>query len=55
MSRDPNRIHWLMEVAMEEPIRCQGSFIDTSRLYMLQVNLPIVEVRHGYAAKDLMF
>ena len=22
---------------MEEPIRCQGSFIDTSRLYMLQV------------------
>ena len=35
-SRDPNRLHWLMEVAMEEPIRCQGSFIDASRLYMLQ-------------------
>ena len=40
VSRDPNRIHWLMEVAMEEPIRCQGSFIDTSRLYMLQVKMP---------------
>jgi len=35
-SRDPNRLHWLMEVAMEEPIRSQGSFIDASRLYMLQ-------------------
>ena len=35
-NRDPNRIHWLMEVAMEEPIRSQGSFIDASRLYMLQ-------------------
>jgi len=35
-SRDPNKLHWLMEVAMEEPIRSQGSFIDSSRLYMLQ-------------------
>ena len=35
-SRDPNRLHWLMEAAMEEPIREQGSFIDASRLYMLQ-------------------
>ena len=35
-NRDPNRVHWLMEVAMEEPIRSQGSFIDSSRLYMLQ-------------------
>ena len=35
-NRDPNKLHWLMEVAMEEPIRSQGSFIDASRLYMLQ-------------------
>ena len=35
-NRDPNKLHWLMEVAMEEPIRSQGSFIDCSRLYMLQ-------------------
>ena len=35
-NRDPNRLHWLMEVAMENPIRSQGSFIDASRLYMLQ-------------------
>jgi hypothetical protein len=26
-----------VQVAMEEPIRSQGSFIDASRLYMLQV------------------
>ena len=30
------RLHWLVEVAMEEPIRSQGSFIDCSRLYMAQ-------------------
>ena len=35
-NRDPNRLHWLMEVAMEEPIRSQGSFIDCSRMYILQ-------------------
>ena len=35
-NRDPNKLHWLMEVAMEDPIRSQGSFIDASRLYMLQ-------------------
>ncbi len=35
-SRDPNRIHWLLEVLMEEPLRSQGSFLDSSRLYMLQ-------------------
>ena len=35
-SRDPNKLHWLMEMAMEEPIRSQGSFIDCSRLYMVQ-------------------
>ena len=33
---DPNKLHWLMEVAMEEPIRSQGSFIDCSRMYILQ-------------------
>ena len=31
-----HRLHWLLEVAMEEPIRSQGSFIDCSRLYMAQ-------------------
>ena len=35
-SRDPNRIHWLLEVLMEEPLRSQGSFLDSSRLYVLQ-------------------
>jgi hypothetical protein len=35
-NRDPNRIHWMLELLMEEPIRSQGSFIDSSRLYMLQ-------------------
>jgi proteasome activator subunit 4 len=41
-SRDPNRLHWLMEVAMEEPIRSQGSFIDASRLYMMAMRLVII-------------
>ena len=35
-SRDPNRIHQMLEVLMEDPLRSQGSFIDSSRLYMLQ-------------------
>ena len=36
-NRDPNRIHWLMELIMEDPIRAeQGAFTDSSRLYMLQ-------------------
>jgi len=36
-NRDPNRNHWLMELILEEPIRMeQGSFTDSSRLYMLQ-------------------
>lgn len=35
-NRDPNKLHWLMELVMEEPIRNQGSFIDCSRLYVLQ-------------------
>ena len=35
-SRDPHRIWWLLEVLMEEPIRSQGSFIDSSRsLYVV--------------------
>jgi len=36
-NRDPNRNHWLMELILEDPIRVeQGSFTDSSRLYMLQ-------------------
>ena len=35
-SRDPNRIHWLLETLMEEPIQSKGSFTDCSRLYALQ-------------------
>ncbi|CAB4067874.1 PSME4 [Lepeophtheirus salmonis] len=35
-SRDPNKIYWVLKVLMEEPIRSQGSFIDSSRLYVLQ-------------------
>ena len=38
-SRDPNRLHWLLELLMEEPIREEeGSFAETSRLYVLQGN-----------------
>ncbi|XP_057375631.1 proteasome activator complex subunit 4-like [Daphnia carinata] len=34
-SRDPNRIGWLMELILEDRLE-QGSFTDSSRLYMLQ-------------------
>ena len=30
-SRDPNRIYWLLEALMEEPIQSKGSFTDCSR------------------------
>ena len=46
-SRDPNRIHWIMEVLMEEPIRSKGSFIDSSRLYALQGGIAQQEWRVG--------
>ena len=46
-SRDPNRIHWIMEVLMEEPIRSKGSFIDSSRLYALQGGIAQQEWRIG--------
>ena len=37
--RDPNQFHWLLEALTDEPIRSQGSFTDTARLYLLQVSL----------------
>ena len=46
-SRDPNRIHWIMDVLMEEPIRSKGSFIDSSRLYALQGGMAQQEWRIG--------
>lgn len=35
-SRDPHRIHWMLEALMDEPIQSKGSFTDCSRLYALQ-------------------
>lgn len=46
-SRDPFRIHWMLEVLMEEPVRSQGSFIDASRLYAVQGSLAQQEWRVG--------
>ena len=46
-SRDPNRIHWMLEVLMEEPLRSQGSFLDASRLYVLQGAMAQQEWRIG--------
>lgn len=46
-SRDPNRIHWMLEVLMEEPLRSQGSFLDSSRLYVLQGAMAQQEWRIG--------
>eukprot|EP00094_Tigriopus_californicus_P000230 TCALIF_00223-PA protein Name:"Similar to psme4 Proteasome activator complex subunit 4 (Xenopus laevis)" AED:0.06 eAED:0.06 QI:66/0.84/0.71/1/0.84/0.85/14/306/1826 len=46
-SRDPFRIHWMLEVLMEEPLRSQGSFIDASRLYAVQGSLAQQEWRAG--------
>ena len=46
-SRDPNRLHWLLEVLMEEPLRSQGSFLDASRLYVLQGAVAQQEWRIG--------
>ena len=47
-SRDPNRIHWLLEVLMEEPLRSQGSFLDSSRLYVLQGAMAQQEWKVGH-------
>jgi len=46
-SRDPNRIYWMLEVLMEEPLRSQGSFLDSSRLYVLQGAIAQQEWRVG--------
>lgn len=46
-SRDPNRLHWLLELLMEEPLRSQGSFLDASRLYVLQGAVAQQEWRIG--------
>ena len=46
-SRDPNRIYWMLEVLMEEPLRSQGSFLDSSRLYVLQGAMAQQEWRIG--------
>merc|ERR1719186_2323673 len=47
-SRDPNRLHWMLEVLMEEPLKSQGSFLDSSRLYTLQGGLAQQEWRVGH-------
>ena len=52
-SRDPNRIHWMLEVLMEEPLRSQGSFLDSSRLYVLQGAIAQQEWRVGYLLDKL--
>jgi len=46
-SRDPNRLHWLLETLMEEPLRSRGSFLDSSRLYVLQGAMAQQEWRVG--------
>ena len=46
-SRDPNKLHWMLEVLMEEPLRSQGSFLDASRLYVLQGAVAQQEWRIG--------
>ena len=46
-SRDPNRLYWLLEALMEEPLRSRGSFLDSSRLYVLQGALAQQEWRVG--------
>jgi proteasome activator subunit 4 len=46
-SRDPNRLHWLLEALMEEPLRSRGSFLDSSRLYVLQGAVAQQEWRVG--------
>ncbi|XP_071746308.1 LOW QUALITY PROTEIN: proteasome activator complex subunit 4 [Lepeophtheirus salmonis] len=52
-SRDPNKIYWVLKVLMEEPIRSQGSFIDSSRLYVLQGFLSQQEWRVGHLLHEL--
>jgi proteasome activator subunit 4 len=37
----------MLEVLMEEPLRSQGSFIDSSRLYVLQGGMAQQEWRVG--------
>ncbi|KAL0269474.1 UNVERIFIED_CONTAM: hypothetical protein PYX00_007188 [Menopon gallinae] len=34
--RDPNRIHWLLEILMEDPLREESSYLGCGRLYALQ-------------------
>lgn len=53
-SRDPKRIHWMLEVLMEEPLRSAGSFIDSSRLYAVQGGLAQQEWRAGELLNRLL-
>ncbi len=46
-SRDPNRMHWMLEVLMEEPLQSRGAFMDSSRLYVLQGAVAQQEWRAG--------
>ncbi len=53
-SRDPNRIHWMLEVLMEEPLQSRGAFMDSSRLYVLQGAVAQQEWRAGRMLHRLM-
>jgi proteasome activator subunit 4 len=53
-SRDPNKMHWLLEVLMEEPIQSKGAFTDCSRLYALQGALAQQEWRIPPIMHDLL-
>lgn len=53
-SRDPNRIHWMLEALMEEPIQSKGSFNDCSRLYALQGALSQQEWRIPTIMKNIL-
>jgi hypothetical protein len=53
-SRDPNRMHWMMEVLMEEPLQSRGAFMDSSRLYVLQGAIAQQEWRAGKMLHRLM-
>ncbi|TRY93382.1 hypothetical protein DNTS_032873 [Danionella cerebrum] len=45
-SRDPRKLHWLFEMLMESPVNGEGgSFVDASRLYVLQGGLAQQEWR----------
>ncbi|XP_022913061.1 proteasome activator complex subunit 4A-like [Onthophagus taurus] len=37
--RDPNRLHWLLEYLMNDPLNEPTSFVSCSRIYLLQIAL----------------